>query len=265
MAENSKIEWTNSTWSPVTGCSPISEGCDHCYAKRMATRLRGRCGYPQDDPFKVTFHEDKLDQPLRWKKPQRIFVCSMGDLFHPDVPYAIYRSLALTFYSLKRHTFLLLTKRPERMAEIVDEVFRYYYPGDWPFPNVWLGVTVELAEYLHRIPTLLQIPAAKRFVSLEPMLSPISLRWLVPSREWYRNKLNKGGVNEFDGLRELSWVIAGCESGPGRRESKTQWFRNVKNQCVEAGVPFFLKQMSVDGKIVKMPELDGRVWDEKPK
>ena len=251
-----KIEWATEVWNPVTGCTPISEGCQNCYAKRMAQRLKGRFGYPEDEPFRVTFHFDRLSQPRHWKNPRRIFVCSMGDLFHDNVKFYSYRDIVFQLYSNKRHTFFLLTKRPDRMKEIINSVFRYYYPSDWPFPNVYLGVSCEnQARADERIPILLQIPAAKRFVSIEPMLGPVDFSHLPESGA------------------ELDLVIAGCESGPNRRQAKTQGFRDLKNQCVDAGVPFFLKQMEEPfmfgyqqkRKVVKMPLLDGRIWNQMPK
>ena len=163
----SKIEWTDETWNPVTGCSHAgSPACDNCYAKRMANRLRGRCGYPEDDPFKVTFHPDKLDQPRRWRKPRRVFVVSMGDLFHDDVHFAdvdeIMQVIAETF-----HTYMMLTKRPTRMIKY----FEHYVANEVLLPdNLWLGVTVENNDQRWRIDELLKIRAAKYFVSYEPGL-----------------------------------------------------------------------------------------------
>ena len=258
----SKIEWTHSVYNPVTGCTPISEGCANCYAKRMATRLKGRFGYPADDPFRVTFHPDRLEDPLHWHKPRHIFVSSMGDLFHEAVEddwiHSILSVAISTYYG--DHTYILLTKRPERMMQ-----FKKYFTSK----RIWLGVTAEnQARADERIPVLLEIPARMKFVSLEPLLHPINL-------EDYLN-----GYGDGD---HIGWVIAGCESGPGRRPAKIQWFRDIKNQCVEAGVPFFLKQIATEpprmagcevglpiwyerfeSKLIKMPSLDGRVWDQLP-
>ncbi len=203
-----KIEWTDATWNPVTGCTPVSEGCANCYAKRMATRLAGRCGYPKDEPFAVTLHPDRLDQPLHWKKPRMIFVCSMGDLFHEDVPSCLL-DIPFDFVNqvfaiaamCPQHTFQILTKRPERMLEYLttwpnprevedrrDAVEirmnsehelshqRYWVIDTWPLPNIWLGVTCEnQAAADERIPLLLQCPAAVRFVSIEPMLEAVDV------------------------------------------------------------------------------------------
>jgi protein gp37 len=181
---STKIEWAEETWNPVTGCTPISEGCQNCYAKRMANRLKGRCGYDADNPFKVTLHPERLDQPLCWKKPRKIFVCSMGDMFHEDVSgdflYEIWGIMA----QCPQHIFMVLTKRPEIMRAWYNDVFLRVNPlyRKNPLPNIWLGVTAEnQARADERIPVLLQIPAAKRFVSIEPMLGPIDLsRWIIP-------------------------------------------------------------------------------------
>ena len=243
----SKIEWTDDTWNPVTGCTPVSEGCAHCYAARMANRLRGRYGYPADEPFRVTLHPDKLDQPFRWRKPRRIFVCSMGDLFHPDVPFEFVDRITATMMARPQHVFLVLTKRPERMATYFETwCVRQKFTGTvFPLPNLWLGVTAEnQARWEERRADLFATPAAVHFVSYEPALGPLVL--------------------SEDDLRRLSWVVCGAESGPGARPMQIAWPRSLCDQCVNAGVKFFLKQMRVDGKLVKMPKLDGRVWNEMP-
>lgn len=252
-----KIEWAEESWNLITGCSPVSEGCANCYAERMAQRLKGRFGYPKDEPFRVVSHSDRFEQPLRWKKPKHIFVCSMSDFAHEKMPMHIYRYLFFTMYRAKRHTFLILTKRPDRMAEIIQRTALYYYPSEWPFANIYLGITAENQTHLYRrVSILAQIPAAKRFVSLEPLLGPVDL--CVPYGQ---------GVGDLL-IDNIDWVIAGCESGPKRRQAKTQWFRDLKNQCVDAGIPFFLKQTNgyINGKstLVKLPELDGKIWEEKP-
>ena len=268
-----KIEWADEVWNPVTGCSPVSEGCRNCYARRMAQRLKGRFGYPSDDPFRVTFHPDRLYQPLRWKKPRRVFVCSMGDLFHEDVKEEWIKDVWLDMcefyhYAYDKilpvedrpgHTYMVLTKRPERALDFLNRC----YPEGWERKNVWIGVTVEnQIEADRRIPTLLKIPAARRFVSLEPLLGPVNLQ---PYLCGYKKEWDVGDIYTTD-APVLDWVIAGCESGPGRRRSDWSWFRFTREQCKAYGqkVPFFLKQMEVDGKVVKMPELDGKVWDEVP-
>lgn len=202
---STKIEWADQTWNPVTGCTKVSAGCKHCYAKRMSNRLHGRHGYPEDDPFRVTLHPDRLDEPLRWRKPRRVFAVSMGDLFHEDVPEWFVEDIFAVMACAQSHVFQLLTKRPERMLKLIDRLSRHgrtgyvstaaadrqaarpYFtrpmsPGDivnapWPLPNVWLGVSAEdQATADERIPILLDTPAAVRFVSCEPLLSEIDLQ-----------------------------------------------------------------------------------------
>ena len=182
-----KIEWADAVWNPVTGCTPISEGCQNCYAERMATRLKGRYGYPEDEPFKVTLHPEKLKEPLKWKKPRRVFVCSMGDLFHEQVPDGYIAKVWEVMSNASQHTFLVLTKRPQRMEDFLARLGWYTHDrevnpaeavldegGKYTLKNVWLGVTAENQQRAdERIPILLQIPAALRFVSIEPMLGPV--------------------------------------------------------------------------------------------
>ena len=286
----SKIEWTEYSWNPVTGCTPASEGCQNCYAKRMANRLRGRCGYPADDPFKVTMHEDRLGEPLRWKQPRRVFVCSMGDLFHEDVKdewiariWWVMGQCAgyLDPSRYRGHTFIILTKRPERMQKWLNgwndretrrqwiESFGEVYdwmsgPKYWPdvLPNVWLGVTAEnQARADERIPLLLQIPAAVRFVSVEPMLGPVDLTSYLPccsccdapidktDPAWRWNGIcwehkcpdNPPQSGYFAAYAGVDWVICGGETGPGARPMHPDWVRNLRDQCQTAGVPFFFK------------------------
>ncbi len=257
-----KIEWVKNpdgtkgeTWNPVTGCTKVSTGCKHCYAERMSKRLAGRYGYPADDPFRVTLHPDRLDQPLRWRKPRRVFVCSMSDFFHPHIPLGFQAKMFSIMRRCPQHTFQILTKRIEQLA-LFDEVC------GWPqLPNVWLGITAENQETANeRIPELLKIPAAVRFVSLEPLLGSIDFIEVA-----YAYKAAGVDGLTLAGLWDhLHWVIAGCESGPGRRETPENWFRDLRDQCEAASVPFFLKQMDRDGKIEKLPEFDGRVWAEFP-
>lgn len=290
MAKYSRIEWTDATWSPVTGCAPISEGCQNCYAKRMANRLRGRCGYPQDDPFRVTLHEDRLGEPLRWKQPRRVFVCSMGDLFHEDVPEEFLNRVFANMAIVPQHIFMVLTKRPERMAEYISANNRYdalieqLDQGDvwdlptrtvkrlffnapredkWPLPNVWLGVTVENQQRAdERIPILLQIPAAVRFISVEPMLGSVDVSYYLsycgscnapinkkdPSWRWngicweHKCPSNHPQLGYFAAYTGVDWVICGGETGPGARPMHPEWVRSLRDQCQAAGVPFFFKQ-----------------------
>lgn len=262
-----KIEWAEETWNPVTGCSPISEGCRNCYAERMSKRLAGRCGYPEYFPFWVTLHPDKLEQPLRWKKPRMIFVCSMGDLFHEDVPEIEIMRVFAVMADAQQHTYLVLTKRPERMKEVLtspsiaNDVWLMTNTGIsedkpiWPLPNVWLGVTAEnQARADERIPVLLQIPAAVRFVSIEPMLGTVNLTLIGGDRfGWGRtdavnglyyvraNPTECGCEWETQHINKLDWVICGGETGPGARPMHPDWVRSLRDQCKEAGVPFFFK------------------------
>lgn len=183
MAET-KIEWADVVWNPITGCTPISEGCQNCYARRIAYRLKGRFGYPENDPFRVTFHGERLEEPLKWKKSRRIFVCSMGDLFHENIPFEWINDIFGIIMMVPQHVFMLLTKRPERALEYHQYSEYEFTDGsgkletsNWEWPvNIWLGVTAENQKRAdERIPVLLQIPASERFVSIEPMLGPIDL------------------------------------------------------------------------------------------
>lgn len=250
-----KIEWATETWNPVTGCTPISEGCQNCYAKRMANRLRGRYGYSEDDPFRVVMHsEEVLDRPYKWRKPRRIFCCSMGDLFHVDVPdywISVVRKRALQNI---RHTFLFLTKRPERLLAWTQTTAKrrlVSVRAVWP-TNAWLGVTAENQRCVdERIPILFQTPAAVRFVSVEPMLESVDLN---PCNECQVN------LSQCKEHNKLGWVIAGAETGPGARPCNPDWFRSLRDQCQEAGVPFFLKKINAKGD----RELDGQIWEQYP-
>ena len=260
---NTKIEWCDSTWNPITGCTPISEGCANCYARRMANRLRGRHGYPDDDPFRVTFHLDRLGQPAKWRKPRKIFVCSMGDLFHEDVEYENQRAIFEEACVDSQHTFMFLTKRPYRMTEFMwDFHSGAVFPRagrkiPWLPPNIWLGVTAEnQARADERVPELLKIPpAAVRYVSLEPLLGPVDLQ-----KNCFRQAIcpECGDVYPYvdgDGCCMMcgidcelhlgvDWVIVGGETGPGARPMDPDWARSIRDQCAEAGVPFFMKKMS---------------------
>lgn len=258
----SKIEWTDATWNPITGCTKLSEGCRNCYAERMSKRLAGRCGYPKDKPFSVTLHPEKLEDPLKWKKPRKIFVNSMSDLFHDDVPDGIlcqvFNIMALT----QQHTYLILTKRPERMKKfLAEEAFLtcinckgsgcdqcdntgYQSWVNRPYPNVWLGVSVEnQAAADERIPLLLQAPVAVRFISAEPLLGPVNLTNL--DQGWQTNALtgkqSDMGRPWYD-TGNLDWVIVGGESGPGARPMHPDWVRSLRDQCQAAGTKFFFKQ-----------------------
>ena len=245
-----KIEWAETVWNPVTGCSKVSPGCVNCYAERMSKRLAGRCGYPKDEPFRVTLHPDKLEEPYKWKKPRRIFVCSMADLFHEDVPdefiFQVFNSMAKAQW-IYGHKFMVLTKRPERMKAIIQAIeanlaeqrkpiknpngtTMLHLTFSFPLQTVWLGVTAENQEMAdQRIPILLQIPAAVHWVSCEPLIGPVNI-------ELYLRE---------SGLRAphwLDWCVAGGESGPGARPMHPSWAKSLRDQCQAVGVPYFFKQ-----------------------
>lgn len=273
-----KIEWTDEVWNPVTGCTKVSQGCKNCYAERIANRFWGERKFTD-----VICHEDRLDIPLKWRKPRRVFVNSMSDLFHEDVSSEfILHVLAVTLFS-KQHTYQILTKRPKRMFELLSNA--KLDRSLIPLENVWLGVSIEdQATVDERIPWLLKTPAAVRFVSYEPALGPVDLSSMynVPNSDDYPNRKPL--------IAHLDWIIAGGETCPGARPAHPDWFRSVAGQCVEAGVPFFFKGwgewMPCDnfvhcpentpfrfpdgqglhrvGKKMAGRELDGIVWNEYP-
>jgi protein gp37 len=279
------IEWADEVWNPVTGCNKVSQGCKHCYAETIANRFWATQYPPNEDgsPRKFTdvrVHPERLDDPLKWRKPRRVFVNSMSDLFHEDVPEHFIASVFGAMALCQQHTFMILTKRPKRAADWFQDIGgttrrswvllsaarlinanRIKFP-DWPLPNVWLGVSVEDQKTADkRIPMLLQTPAAVRFVSYEPALGPVDFGAFMspPGSSWSREV-----ALAWDDTSELDWVIMGGESGPGARPMHPDWARSVRDQCQAAGVPFFFKQMVVDGKLAKMPALDGIVWNEYP-
>ena len=230
-----KIEWADRSWNVITGCEKISAGCAHCYAERMAKRLAGRAGYPKENPFEVTLHIDKLDEPLKWKKPQRIFVCSMSDLFHEKVPFWFIDEVFATILEAQHHTFLVLTKRPERMREYFAKFRKEYLP----IPNVWLGTSVEDQRAAEkRIPELLQIPAEVRFLSCEPLLGPLYLDE-IPQVLLSVTKRKDAYLVDSG---KLDWVIVGGESGPKARPMNPDWVRGIRDQCLAGNIPFFFKQ-----------------------
>ena len=244
----SKIEWTDVSWNPVTGCTKISPGCEHCYAERMSKRLAGRFGYPAENPFTVTCHPDKLDQPLHWKKPRNIFVCSMGDLFHEDVPEQFIWRCFLTMSIATQHTYQVLTKRPKTMAKMMRIAFSsdlHVHSG--PAPNVWLGTSCENQDTANeRIPHLMKTPAAVRFLSLEPLLGPVDLDCInfgdnIAVSSGSVIVASAAGNQPFNPV--IDWVIVGGETGPGARPMDPDWARDIRDQCKAAGVPFFFKAM----------------------
>jgi len=234
MAQSS-IEWTESTWNPLTGCTKISPGCKFCYAERMAKRLQGMNQPRYANGFELTLHEEALELPLSWKTPQRVFVNSMSDMFHRDVPLAFIRK---TFGVMRRaswHQFQVLTKRSDRLLELSPSIA-------WP-DNVWMGVSVETQDYVSRIDDLRGTGATVKFLSLEPLLGPL-------------RDLRLAGID---------WVIVGGESGPGARPMDVQWVLDIRAQCRAAGIPFFFKQWGGFNKKKSGRLLEGRTWDEWPR
>lgn len=209
--QRSSIEWTEATWNPVTGCTEISPGCAHCYAKTFAERFRGVEGHPYENGFDLQLRPERLDQPLRWKKPRTIFVNSMSDLFHPEVTFEYIESVFEVMAEANHHRFQVLTKRSERLAELAPSL-------PWP-DNIWMGVSVESQRFVHRIDRLRCVPAAVKFLSCEPLLGELKLE-----------------------LTGIDWVIAGGESGPKSRPMKKEWALSIMEQCGRSGVPFFFKQ-----------------------
>ncbi len=234
MSQQSHIEWTESTWNPVTGCTKISDGCKNCYAERLAKRLHAMGVNNYRNGFKVTLHEHVLDYPLNWKKPQMIFVNSMSDLFHRDVPDSFIVKVIEIIKKAKWHTFQILTKRSKRLVEI-DRLI------EWP-DNVWLGVSVENSNYINRIYHLQHTSAKIKFISCEPLIGALSN---LP-------------------LSFIDWVIVGGESGPYSRPILYEWIIDIKKQCKMSGVPFFFKQWGGTNKKKNGRLLENKTWDELP-
>jgi protein gp37 len=234
MGLNSSIEWTESTWNPVTGCTKISPGCKFCYAEKMAGRLQ-MMGQPNyRNGFELTLQPHMLELPLQWKRPQSIFVNSMSDLFHDDVPLAYVQQVFDVMRRASWHRFQVLTKRADRLAELDRSL-------EWP-PNVWMGVSVESSEYVVRIDSLRQTRASVKFLSLEPLLGPLP------------------GLN----LQNIDWAIVGGESGHSARPVREEWILEIRDQCRKAGVAFFFKQWGGRNKKKSGRLLEGRTWDEMP-
>lgn len=234
MSTNSSIEWTESTWNPLTGCTKISPGCKHCYAERMAMRLKAMGKENYRNGFKLTMHENAVEKPLEWKKPQVIFVNSMSDLFHKDVPLEFIQRVFDVMKRAHWHQFQVLTKRSERLAELSPYL-------EWT-DNIWMGVSVETEKYTFRIDDLRKTGAKIKFLSVEPLLGPIQ-------------KMN---------LKEISWVIVGGESGPGARPLEKEWVTSIRDQCLRTKVPFFFKQWGGVQKKKAGRLLEGKTWDQMP-
>jgi protein gp37 len=292
MSDRSGIEWTDATWNPVTGCVEVSEGCDHCYARTFAERFRGVADHPYEQGFDPKLWPERLEQPLRWKRPRMIFVNSMSDLFQDAVPDEFIEQVFVVMARATHHVFQVLTKRPGRMASFLNR------PGtrnfivnratsenvaaarargwlgmvpdhvlDWPLPNVWLGTSVESQRWADvRIPKVLKTPAAVRFLSCEPLLGPVDLISAMGGRldalRGDRLDLSDGSI--IAGGSGIGWVIVGGESGPGARPMHPDWARSLRDQCVAAAVPFFFKQWGGRTPKAGGRELDGRTWDELP-
>ena len=234
MGQNSAIEWTGATWNPVTGCVKISPGCMHCYAERMAKRLQamGQPNYAKG--FKLAMHEHALELPIKWRKPQNIFVNSMSDLFLREVPLSFIHNVFDVMGRAHWHTFQVLTKRAERLRELSRDL-------SWT-SNIWMGVTVENSDYVKRVDCLRESGAYIKFLSIEPLLGPLG-------------RMNLDGID---------WVIVGGESGPGARPMKPSWVLDIRDQCQSSGVPFFFKQWGGVRKKQAGRVLEGRTWDEMP-
>lgn len=235
MAKSSSIEWTNMTWNPVTGCTKVSQGCKHCYAERMAKRLKAMGAPRYRNGFKLMLHEDLIDLPRKWREPKLIFVNSMSDLFHEKVPIEFIQRVFQTMTDCEQHIFQVLTKRSGRLREIAKSL-------EWP-PNVWMGVSVENEQVLHRVDDLRATWAKVRFLSLEPLIGPLP-------------NLTLEGIH---------WVIVGGESGPRARPMKREWVVEIRRKCRAAKVPFFFKQWGGVRKDLTGRELDGRTYDEFPR
>lgn len=234
MAQKSTIEWTESTWNPITGCTKVSPGCKFCYAERMAKRLKAMGSANYANGFKLSLHEHALELPLSWKKPQTIFVNSMSDLFHKNVPFEFVQKMFEVMNKASWHRFQILTKRSERLAELSNKL-------NWT-ENIWMGVSVENEDYTYRIDDLRKTEAFVKFLSIEPLIGPI----------------------EKMDLTRIDWVIVGGESGPGARPLKEEWVVTIRDNCIQSGVPFFFKQWGGVNKKKAGRIIQGKTWSEMP-
>lgn len=231
---DSKIEWTDATWNPTTGCTKVSAGCNFCYAERLSKRLRAMGVQKYANAFEVTVHRSALELPLHWKRPRLVFVDSMSDLFHQFVPEEFIQGVFSVMQQAKQHRFQVLTKRSDRLLALSPKL-------EWT-PNIWMGVSVENDEYIHRVQHLKETGANVKFLSLEPLLGPVS---------------------SLD-LSNIDWVIVGGESGPSARPMKEEWVLEIRDKCIEGNVPFFFKQWGGAVKKRTGRILDGRIWGEMP-
>lgn len=306
MSTKTTIEWTKNddgsagrTWNVVTGCDKVSPGCDHCYAENIARRFAGGPGFPNG--FAVTLHPERLLDPLKWRKPTRVFVNSMSDMFHAEIGEELIAKMFAVMAATPQHTYQILSKRHARMRALLSSpefVERFEaeflnltvnrFPAlaqerwSWPLPNCHLGVSCEDQHWADiRIPALLATPAAVRFLSCEPLLGPIDLcgplvdghhrpkltYWLDGRPGWGPERREPSGLvtQQMTTGPRIDWVIAGSESGAGARPMDLDWVRTLRDQCAHSGVAFFFKQSTVNGKKVPTPELDGRVWVQMPR
>lgn len=238
MVQKTRIEWTDSTWNPVTGCTKISPGCDHCYAERIAERFRGVSGHPFAFGFDLTLRPERLRQPLSWRTPRMIFVNSMSDLFHKDVPNSFIDEVFDTMEAARWHTFQVLTKRTSIMKRYISERYNIERAPN----NIWIGTSVEDGARKSRIEHLRNSNVGIRFLSIEPLIGPVG-------------KLDLSGIH---------WVIVGGESGPRARKMDPEWVRNIRDQCLLAGVPFFFKQWGGRSAKIGGRLLDDREWNQWP-
>lgn len=238
MAQQSQIEWTDTTWNPVTGCTKLTRGCDHCYAERFAERFRDVPGHPFESGFDLTLRPQRLLQPLQWKKSRMIFVNSMSDLFHKEIPTDFIDHVFATMELAHQHIYQVLTKRSSLLRNYVNA----RYPDSFAPPHIWLGVSIEARDVLVRLKHLKETRAEVRFLSCEPLLESL------------------GNLD----LQGIHWVIAGGESGPGARPMKSEWVREIRDQCIEASVPFFFKQWGGRSPKAGGRTLDGLTWQQYP-
>jgi protein gp37 len=234
MADKTRIEWTEATWNPVTGCTQVSPGCAHCYAKAFAERWKGIPGHPYEQGFDLRLWPERLDQPLRWKRPRVIFVNSMSDLFHEKVPFEFIDRVFAVMGKAEQHTFQILTKRHERLAQLAPKL-------SW-HRNIWMGVSIENRRFVERADYLRRVDAAVRFISAEPLLGPLE------------------GLD----LGDIDWLIAGGESGAGHRPVRIEWLRDLQKRCKDSETAFFFKQWGGHRPKSGGRLLDGRTWDELP-
>ena len=245
MAVISRIEWTDATWNPVTGCTKVSPGCKHCYAETIAERFRGVKGHPYEQGFDLRLWPDRIRLPLAWKKPRRIFVNSMSDLFHENVTFDFIDDVFSTMRDAPRHQFQVLTKRADRMAEYITRWTKKWGLLKEVSPHIWLGTSVETQKYVFRADLVSKLPAAVRFLSCEPLLGPLDL-------------------SELLGSELINWVIVGGESGRGARPMSLGWVRSIQEQCDATATPFFFKQWGGTNKKANGRLLGDRTWDEFP-